>query len=169
MAAVQQINSQVSQYLILSDQIKARYSDIDEETLRDTLEGISDLPDLIKEVVRSSLEDEAMVIGLKTRISDMQARVDRIKSRSEKKRQIACWAMQATSIDRLIAEDFSASLRHGPPRVEILDEDKIPNEFLIPAPPRIDRAAMLYRLKQGVTVTGAILADGQPHLSVRVK
>lgn len=163
------LKSGLHQYLILGDQLKTRYTDIDDETLRDTLEGISDLPDLIREVVRLSLDDEAMVIGLKTRIGDMQERLERLKSRSDKKREIACWAMGTACIDRLMVEDFSVSFRQGPPRLEVLDEAQIPDEFLIPVRPRIDRAGMLVRLKHGDAVPGAVLVDGQPHISVRVK
>lgn len=169
MDATGSVRSELNRYLILTDELKKRYADIDDETLRDTLEGISDLPELIKEVVRSSLDDEAMVIGLKTRIGDMQERLDRIKARSEKKREIACWAMGTACIDRLMAEDFSVSLRKGPQRLEVLDEAEIPDEFLIPVRPRIDRAAMLVKLKHGDPVPGALLVDGQPHISVRVK
>jgi hypothetical protein len=51
------LRTELSHYLILGDQLKAQYADIDDETLRDTLEGISELPQLIQEVVRSSLDD----------------------------------------------------------------------------------------------------------------
>jgi hypothetical protein len=34
------LNSEISTYLILSDQLKSRFLEIDEETLADTLEGI---------------------------------------------------------------------------------------------------------------------------------
>ena len=140
------LSRKLNEYVVLAEQLKARYREIDDETLRDTLEGISDLPDLIKDVVRSSLDDEAMVVGLKTRIADMQERLDRIRSRSEKKREIACWAMASACIDRLMAEDFSVSLRQGPPRLEVLDEAQIPDDFLIAVRPRLDRAGMLGRL-----------------------
>lgn len=163
------LRSEMHQYLILGEQLKTRYADIDDETLRDTLEGVSDLPELIQQVVRSSLEDEVMIAALKLRIANMQERLDRIKGRSEKKREIACWAMGTAGIGRLIAEDFSASLRQGPAHLEVLDENQIPEEYLIPVRPRIDRAGMLAKLKQGTSIPGAMLVDGQPHISVRVK
>ena len=163
------LRSEVHQYLILADELKTRYGAIDDETLRDTLEGLSDLPELIQQVIRSSLDDEAMVNALKLRISDMQERLDRITSRSEKKREIACWAMSTAGIDRLMAEDLSVSLRQGSPKLEILDEAEIPGHFLIPVRPRIDRAGMLACLKLGEAIPGAVLVDGQPHISVRVK
>jgi hypothetical protein len=49
--------------------------DLDDETLQDTLEGISDLRQMLAEVVRSALDDEALASGLSTRLSDMKARL----------------------------------------------------------------------------------------------
>ena len=163
------LRSEVTHYQILSDQLKAQYGEIDDETLADTLEGISDLPDVIKEVVRSSLEDETLASALKNRLEEMQDRLDRFRKRAEKKRAIVCWAMGNAGLDRLQAEDFSVSLRHGPQRLEVIDEEKIPDVFLVPVPPRLDRSALLSTLKQGEPVPGVVLVHGQPHISVRVK
>ena len=44
MPSAEMLHSQLHNYLILGEQLKAQYADIDDETLRDTLEGISDLP-----------------------------------------------------------------------------------------------------------------------------
>ena len=163
------LRSDVTHYLILADQLKTRYGEIDDETLRDTLEGISQLPDVIKEVIRSSLDDETMISALKARVEDMQARLDQFKRRAEKKRDLVCWAMESAAMDRLQAEDFSVCLRQGLQRLEIIDESQIPCRYLVPLPPRLDRTALLSNLKQGAIVPGVILAYGQPHISVRVR
>ncbi|HRI98855.1 MAG TPA: hypothetical protein PLZ93_24730, partial [Nocardioides sp.] len=42
------------------EQLLAQIPDLDEETLADTLEGLSDLPQMLGEIVRSALEDEAL-------------------------------------------------------------------------------------------------------------
>ncbi len=163
------IRTEVSHYLILADQLKAQYAEIDDETLLDTMEGISDLPRLIQEVVRSSLEDESLIAALKGRVEDMKARLDRFQLRAEKKRGIARWAMGSAGLDRLQAEDFSVSLRHGTQRVEIVDETQIPRQFFVYQAPRVDRPALLCTLKRGETVAGTALVYGEPYISVRVK
>ena len=169
MQLTSKLSSEVAKYQFITGELQTRYADIDDETLRDTLEGISDLPDMIKEVVRSSLDDDMIIGALKLRIGDMQDRLERIKHRLEKKREIVCWAMGEAQLDRLMAEDFSVSLRQGPPRLDIVDETQIPTDFLVPVAPRIDRAGLLIRLKQGECISGAALVEGQPHISVRVK
>jgi hypothetical protein len=169
MPSAQTLQSELHHYLILGDQLKAQYADIDDETLRDTLEGISDLPPLIEQVVRSALEDEVLIGALKIRIGEMGERLERFKLRAEKKRALVCRTMGAAGIDRLQAEDFSVSLRSGAQRLEIVDEGQIPDEFLIPQPPRLDRTGLLNRLKAGQGVRGAALGYGEPHITVRVK
>ena len=77
---------EAAQYRELAAQIKQSYADIDDETLHDTLEGLSNLPDIIESIVRSSLEDDVLIVGLKSRLEDMSARLTRFRLRYEKKR-----------------------------------------------------------------------------------
>jgi hypothetical protein len=162
------LRSEVSQYLILADQLKERYGEIDDETLRDTLEGISNLPQVIEAVVRSSLEDGAYVSALKQRMDDMQARLSRLKDRYSRKRELACWAMSQSGIERLQAADFSLTLRAGMPRLEVIDETRIPPAFFVPQPPKLDRTLLTTALKSGEMVNGALLVQGEPGITVRV-
>src|SRR6185295_2541413 len=83
MSSTELLRTEVSHYLILADTLKARYGELDDETLKDTLEGISYLPEAISAVIRSSLEDEAYILGLKGRLDDLQARLSRLRERTE--------------------------------------------------------------------------------------
>ena len=169
MSSAMILRSEVAQYLILATQLKAQYAEIDDETLHDTLEGISNLPDLIQAVVRSGLEDEALAGALKQRLEEMQERLARFKARSDKKRALACWGMTAAGIDKMQAPEFSLSLRQGAQRLEIVDDTKIPGEFFIPQPSRLDRAGLIGSLKRGDPIEGATLVPGETHLAVRVR
>ena len=169
MTSTEILRSEISHYLILAVQLKALYRDIDEETLNDTLEGISDLPELIKAVVRSSLEDEVLVGALKQRVEDMQARLSRLKDRFDRKRELASWAMTSADIGKIQTEDFTLSLRQGPPRLEVTDQEKIPAEFFLPQPPRLDRSGLITVLKRGDVIPGSILINGEMHIAVRVR
>src|SRR5215471_8201501 len=163
------LQSEVSQYLILGDQLKEQYASIDDECLRDTLEGISDLPDLIRTIIRSSLDDESLIVALKHRLEDMQERLARLKTRFEKKRDLACWAMTSAEITKILADDFSLSLRQGPSKLEVVDEEQLPREYLVPQPPRLDRTGLLTALKRGDVIPGALLLNGEMHIAVRVR
>jgi hypothetical protein len=127
------------------------------------------LPELIKAIVRSSLEDEVLIGALKQRVEDMQARLSRLKDRFDRKRELACWAMTNADVAKIQTEDFTLSLRQSPPRLEVTDQEKIPADFFIPQPPRLDRAGLISALKRGDIIPGTILINGEKHIAVRVR
>jgi len=59
---------QVHVYQALQDRLKNSFPDADQETIRDTLEGITDLHDIIAAIIRSALIDEALQVGLRSRL-----------------------------------------------------------------------------------------------------
>ena len=163
------IVAEAARYGSLAEELKARFGDLDEETLRDTLEGVSELPELLTAIVRSCLLDEAFASGLKGRLSEMKDRLDRLVERSSRKRELVCESMMRSGLSKLLAEDFAVSVRQGLPKLEVLDEAKISEPYLVPQPPKLDRAGLLSALKRGEVVEGASLIEGQPHLHVRTK
>jgi hypothetical protein len=163
------VQNEALRYRLLSDELRDAYGNIDEETLRDTLEGISELPALIEEIVRSSLDDEAMITGLKTRVDAMATRLTRLRERHQKKRKLAAWALGSAGLAKLAADDFSVTLSEGVLRLEINDESKLGIEYLIPQPPKPDRAAISAALKQGAVLEGASLVQGQPYITVSIR
>ena len=163
------LRSGVSHYLILADTLKERYGELDDEVLKDTLEGISDLPGTIAAVIRSSLEDEAYILGLKGRLDDLQARLARLRERYEKKRDLARWAMVEADLEKVLCEDLSVSLRKGGDKLEVIDEARVPETFFVPQPAKLDRKALILALKAGEMVNGALLVMADSTISVRVR
>ena len=169
MHAVNLMRIEVSQYVILAEQLRQSFADIDQETLTDTLEGASGLPEAIAAVVRSSLDDAAIIEALKGRLEELDLRLGRFKDRYEKKRALARWAMQEAGLDKVMAEDFSVGLRKGLEKLDVRDEGQIPTEYFVPQPAKLDRKAVLDALKMGSTVTGAGLVMGETSIQVRVR
>ena len=156
-------------YSLLRDRLLAEFPGIDDVTLEDTLEGITDLREILAQLVRSALEDEALSEGLSTRLADMKARLQRLGHRAEKKRALALKAMAEAEIKNVIEPDFTASLRQGAPTIDVVAEERIPDVFWKPQPPKLDRQSLLVALKGGVAVDGVVLAPAQVQLSVRTK
>ena len=163
------IPAEVTRHMHLRKRLLAEIPDIDQETLADTLEGITDLSEMLAAIIRSALDDEALAAGLSTRHSDMKARIDRFETSAKRKRELALKAMNEAAIPRLLVADFTASLRHGSPTVEVVDEGKIPAAYWKPQAPKLDRQGLLTALKAGTSIEGAVLEPPRLQLSVRTK
>ena len=88
-----QLKSELIRYQGTKERLLAAWPEIDCETLRDTLEGITELHEIIAAVIRSALVDEALQAGLRFRVDDMKERLSRLELRAAKKRQLALEAM----------------------------------------------------------------------------
>jgi Siphovirus Gp157 len=146
-----------------------QYSDLDDETIRDTLEGITDLREMIAAVIRSALVDEALQSGLRSRLDDMKERLSRLELKSSKKRQLALEAMSEAGLSKLEQPDFTASARAGSPALIVIAEDRIPEAYWLSQPPKLDRQTILAELKRGTKIPGAQMSNPRPVLSVRTK
>jgi hypothetical protein len=156
-------------YRVLRDRIRAHDPQVDEQTLADTVEGLTDLHEILEAVIRAALADEAMAAGLKGRIAEMQERLDRLQDRSIKRRQIARDVMVELDLKKLSAPDFTASVREGMPALVVLSEEAVPSIYWQPVQPRLKRQELSQELKQGAEIPGVTLSSPEPILSVRVR
>jgi hypothetical protein len=153
----------------LREQLRAEFPEADDETLRDTVEGLSQLPEVLAAILRSHLDDVAMMYALRERIGDMQERLARIESRSDRKRAIAAAVMERADIKKLTEPDFTASLRSTPAPLIVIDEAKVPVEFWRPQPAKLDRRSLAASLAAGKAVPGVTLGNGGITLALRTR
>ena len=156
-------------YRAVRDRIRAEDPQIDEQTLADTVEGLTDLHEILTAVIRAALTDQALATGLAGRIVEMQTRLDRLQDRAAKRRQIAKDVMVELDLKKLSAPDFTASLRPGTPALMVIDEAAVPSIYWEPREPRLDRQGLANDLKQGAEIAGVALSNPEPVLSVRVR
>ena len=163
------VKSEVPKYEFLKVRLLAAWPDIDDETLADTLEGITNLHEMIAAVIRSALVDEALQAGLRSRMSDMRHRLGRLEERGAKKRHLALEAMTEAGLKKLEQPDFTASARAGLSGLVVAAEDLIPEAYWVPQPAKLDRQSLLADLKRGDDIPGTQLSNPKPTLSVRTK
>src|SRR5215468_138980 len=99
------VRVELAKHTVLRNRLRTAIPDIDAETLADTLEGLTDLQEMVAEIIRSALDDEALVEGLSTRLGDMKARLERLDCRAKRKRALALQAMTEAEIEKLAEAD----------------------------------------------------------------
>ena len=156
-------------YRTLRDRIRAQDPNLDEQTLADTVEGLTDLHEIVTAIIRAALADEALATGLKSRIAEMEERLGRLQDRASKRRQIAKDVMVELDLKKITAPDFTVSIRSGMPHLLVLDEAAVPSIYWQPSAPRLNRQGLLSELKEGADIKGVALSNLEPVLSVRTK
>jgi hypothetical protein len=160
---------EVQRYRVLRERLLEAFPEIDGETARDTLEGITTLHELIAEIIRSALIDAALQTGLHSRLEDMRERLSRLEQRETKKRQLVLEAMSEVGLTKLEQPDFTVSIRSGVPSLVVVAESEVPDDFWLPQAPKLNRQALLGELKRGANIPGAQLGNPKPILNVRTK
>ena len=76
-------------YRAIRGRLRAQDPQIDEQTLADTVESLTDVLEILAAVIRAALADEALATGLKGRIAELEDRLGRPRDRAAKRRQMA--------------------------------------------------------------------------------
>jgi hypothetical protein len=143
------------------------HPDIDEETLSDTLDGITGAKDAIRRLIRNAVEDAAQADGLDNYIDALKARKDRIMDRSKARRAAAMAMLQEIGESKIDSPEFVATVGHSKGALRILDEKLLPPWALKPSDPVPDGKLIRAVLAEGKDVPGATMTNGEPFLTVR--
>lgn len=144
--------------------------DLDEQTIADTLEGMSGALELkAQNVVMFARNLEATATAIKEAETAMASRRKAIEHRAAGLRRYALSAMQVAGVQSIECPYFKLSVRKNPPAVEVFDAAQIPAQFMRtpePPPPAPDKKAITEAIKAGQEVPGARLVSGE-RLEVR--
>ena len=136
--------------------------DIDPQTAADTLEGMQgELTDKLRAVIAYSLELDILADGASAAAKRMQDRAKILNSRVEWLRAYALNTMQATGINEVSSDEFSAKLAKKPASVVISNESIIPVEwFRVKTISEPDKTAMRKAIEAGAVIDGVSLSHG---------
>jgi hypothetical protein len=142
----------------------------DDDTLAALTEEGVGVDDIIRRLVRSSLDDKASAAAAKQRIADLKVRMERFERHEEAKRDTVLSIMEALGLAKFVDPEFSLSVSPGRSKVVITDEWALPlslvEESIVRTP---DKAAIKAALEEWGEVAGAVLSQAAPVLTVRTR
>lgn len=132
--------------------------ELDPEVMKDTLDSIED-------AIENKAENIAKLVrNLESDVKAYKEEEERLKTKRQATENKVKWLktylednMKLTGKTKFKSGMFNFSIQKNPVSVNILDERIIPEEFLIPQLPKIDKTALKDVLKNGVEVPGAEL------------
>ena len=140
-------------------QIEAITGD-DPDFMRDTIEGETNIRELIGKLVAEEGEDAALIDGISKLESSISARKDRFKKRIELRRAMIGSALEIAELQKLETPSGTVALRKVQPVALVQDEAGIPARFWKAGKPTLDKTALKEALKSGEAVPGATLSNG---------
>ena len=154
-----ELTSSYQQVLEIAEQL-------DEETLKDTLDSIND-------AIETKVENTAFVIkSLEGNIRLIDEEIKRLQAmkvtQQNNGKSLKLYiqeAMEQVGLDKVQGELIKVAIQNNPPSVR-LDEDFSNDEYLVEVAPKIDKKAILADLKQGKAIQGAEIVQGR---SVRIR
>ena len=155
----------LAQFTAVADEIRDILGDAyDDTTFWDTLEGETDVMDVIGKLLRERLEAKAQAAAMQ----DIE-RIYAARKAAAKKREDACRAalgkvLVAVGQDKVKHPEGTVYFTPGRERLEVTDPDEIPSQLCKRVP---DEAAVKAQLAAGETVPGARLVTGDRILNVR--
>ena len=129
--------------------------EIDEQTYNDTMEGIG-ADEKLEDYIYVIKQCEADNVAIKTEIDRLKTNKEKNDKAIERMKKAVVDFMNATGQKKANAGTFKLSLRKSESTL-ITDETKIPSEYLVPQPPKVDKTAIKKAIKLGIKVDGAVI------------
>jgi hypothetical protein len=139
--------------------------DLDEQTIKDTLEGFSgDLEVKAKNVAMFIRNLESSAEQIKLAESEMAKRRKALENKAQSIKDYLFNNMKLANINKIECEYFALTIKKNPPKLVVDDAGKIPSDLYIypeaPAP-YPDNAKIKELLKNGQLVDGAYLQQDE--------
>ncbi len=166
------LNKAVGAAEILKSQMADIFAD-DHDLLQDTLEGETDLFEMVDQALWQMANDKQLIEGIKIILGEASQR----KSRIEKRYSLllaavlnACQVAETKKIERPLATvSVSATKR----KLVISDETLIPDNYWQPQDPKLDKKSLDLDVrdaeKNGRVIPGAGLDNGGEQVNIRFK
>lgn len=140
--------------------------DMDDLTMFDTLDGETNLTDILLHIDDEIQERQSHVEALGIRIGELTARKARHQKAIDTLRTVILRAMDCAGIKKIEGPAATLSVSSLGPVVEIVSEADIPAKFWITGDPKLDKTKLNQALETG-PVPGVRLGNGRINLTIR--
>lgn len=142
--------------------------EVDEELKLSTLEGETELNELVSQLLSESENDEGMIAAIKEQISVRRERLERLERRIDARKNAIISMMDYARLTKLPLPEATVSLRTLGPRAQVIDKEAVPRDFQ-KATWSPDMEAIKQAIEDGLHVPGVVLSNGGASLTVRRK
>jgi len=129
-----------------------------------------DAETMLVRVLRAMDEAASNADAVNARITDLDVRWKRFKRQHEELRGVAFAMMEALGVRKFKHPEFTASIQPGPKRVLVTDDTAVPAEFFeTEVVTTLNLTKLKAALSRGEVISGAVLTNAAPVLTVRTK
>lgn len=129
--------------------------ELEPDVLLDTLEAIREpLEQKAENVAKMIKTFEAEAKAVKEEEERLASKRKTLENRASSLKEYLKQQLEETGITKIKRPLFTISVQNNPPGVDVQDENAIPGEFWVPVDPKLNKQAILKRLKSGETVPG---------------
>ena len=140
----------------------AQNPDIDGQAIKDTLEAIQgDIEEKADGYAKVIKELSADTDKITAEIKRLTVRKNTIQNNIAYMKQSLTSAMTVTGNTKFRTDLFSFNIQKNPPALVVDDEKAIPQEYLIPQEPKVDKKAIIDFLKGGNDVPYAHIEQSE--------
>lgn len=154
---------------MLRIQAQLEEMDLDDKTMADTMNSISSdlgLPEKVEGSVKMMKSFEAEAKALKEEAKRLTDRAKASENKAKWLKEYLASNLTVAGVKSLDAGIFKVGFRKTPPSVQIDEGATVPDAFLVPQDPKVDKTNLKKWLKDGNEVEGISLVSGES-LSIR--
>jgi hypothetical protein len=160
---VKQVQDQITALLLAHPEL------VEDEVLRaDSIEGQTGTFEFLSRIVRLIGSTQAIISGTADYIGELQERKARLERREQALRSLIFKVMNTAELKKAELPEATLSIRTGQPKVLIINEKEIPDEFMrIKKEP--DKTRIKVALSNNQNVPGAALSNVEPVMAILTK
>jgi hypothetical protein len=130
--------------------------------LRDAIESKAE--NIGKLVLELEADDEA----IQTEQRRLRSKLETIRNKRQWLKDYLLAQLQTSKIDRIPTALFTVRIATNPPSIELINQDLVPEQFLIQPPKVVDKAGILQHFKAtGEIVTGVNIMTDKKRIDIR--